>query len=306
LDIEESPGQKTMAITAEVIMVCRKIALSAEQIRQFNQDGFLIIEHLLDEQMVAQLRARFEPLFAGEFDTGIYPDEWYWREGLSLPDVTRHMGNAWKSDQTIARLALSAEIGRLSATLAGWAGARLGQDTIWWKTPAAKEIALHQDSTYISFLDPPEMMSCWITLDDTSRDAGTIEYARGSHKWPLVEKPGDFHAPERSYRATMEQAAAAVGVTTPEIVHVEAPAGSCVFHHGNIWHGSGRNTRTDKVRRSIGIHTLSAETKFRPTGAGYIYGRYQRVGDLTMDESFFPILWTRNGYRSPFLAPAED
>jgi phytanoyl-CoA hydroxylase len=106
LDIEESSGQKTMAITAEEIMVCRKIALSEEQIRQFNQDGFLIIEHFLDEQKVAQLRARFEPLFAGEFDTGIYPDEWYWREGLSLPDVTRHMGNAWKSDQTIARLAL--------------------------------------------------------------------------------------------------------------------------------------------------------------------------------------------------------
>ena len=36
-----------MAITAEVIMVCRKIALSEGQIRQFNQDGFLIIEHFL-------------------------------------------------------------------------------------------------------------------------------------------------------------------------------------------------------------------------------------------------------------------
>jgi phytanoyl-CoA hydroxylase len=282
-------------------MTCREVSLTEEQVFQFNQNGFLIIENLIDEETVGRLRARFELLFAGEFETGIYPDEWYWREGLSLPDVTRHMANAWKSDLTIARLALSSEIGRLTATLAGWAGARLGQDTIWWKTYGAKEIALHQDSTYVSFLDPPEMMSCWIALDDTSRDAGTIEYVRGSHKWPLVEKPGDFHAPARGYRLTMEQAAAAVGVTAPEIVHVEISAGSCVLHHGNTWHGSGRNLRPDKVRRSIGVHTLSSETRFRSSGAGYIYGRYKRAGDISMDESFFPILWARNGYRSPHI-----
>jgi len=34
----------------------------------------------------------------------------------------------------------------------------------------------------------------------------------------------------------------------------------------------------------------------------YIYSRYRRADDLTMDESFFPILWTQDGYRTPFLA----
>ena len=55
------------------------------------------------------MRDRFPRVFAGKFDTGIYPDEWYWREGMSLPDVTRHMGNAWKSDLTIAKLVAVAE-----------------------------------------------------------------------------------------------------------------------------------------------------------------------------------------------------
>ncbi len=283
-------------------MSYESLQLSEEQISRFHQDGFLVFEKLIDAELVARLVNRIDPLFSGEFETGIYPDEWYWRPGLSLPDVTREMCNVWKSDLAIASVVLSAELGRLSATLAGWRGARIGQDSLWMKPSGGKEVALHQDATYISYIDPPMMMTCWIALDDTSADAGTIEYAKGSHKWPLCEQAGDFHAPAKNYRSGMEQAAAQVGIANAEVVQVEIPAGGCVFHHGNMWHGSGRNMRTDKIRRSLAVHTLSSDACFQPTGAGYIYGRYKRIGDTTMDESFFPILWTRDGYRTPFLA----
>ena len=173
----------------------------------------------------------------------------------------------------------------------GRSAAGAGYDLV--ENPAAKEIALHQDSTYISFLDPPEMMSCWITLDDTSRRRRDHRIravhinGRWSRSRAIFMRPSEATAPQWN-RPPLRSA------SQPRKSRLrQAPAGSCVFHHGNIWHGSSPNTRTDKVRRSIRIHTLSAETKFRPAGAGYIYGRYQRVGDLTMDESFFPILWTQ-------------
>ncbi|MBF2000070.1 MAG: phytanoyl-CoA dioxygenase family protein [Synechococcales cyanobacterium M58_A2018_015] len=271
------------------------------QIQQFQADGFLVIERFLDADWVARLVSKIEPLFAGHFETGMYPDEWYWRPGLSLPDVTREMCNVWKCDRTVASVVLSAEIGRISALLAGWPGARIGQDSLWFKPAGGKAVALHQDATYISYIDPPEMITCWIALDDTHRDTGTIEYVRGSHRWELVTEIGDFHAPEHDYRATMMRAAAKAGLANPDIVPVEIPAGGCVFHHGWMWHGSGPNQRTDRVRRSLGIHTLSSAAQFRDTQPGYIYGRYKRIGDSTMDESFFPILWTRDGYRSPHL-----
>lgn len=283
-------------------MTFASIQLTEKQISRFRAAGFLVSEKLIDSELVTQLVDRIEPLFAGQFETGIYPDEWYWRPGLSLPDVTREMCNVWKSDLTVASVVLSTEIGRLSAILAGWPGARIGQDSLWLKPAGGKEVALHQDSTYISYISPPEMITCWIALDNTSADAGTIEYVKGSHKWPLCEQLGDFHAPDRNYHSAMEQAAAQVGVSAPEIVKIEIPAGGCVFQHGKTWHGSGKNTRSDKIRRSIGIHTLSSDACFQPTGAGYIYGRYKRHDDTTMDENFFPILWTRDGYRTPFLA----
>ena len=70
--------------------------VTSEQIAQFQRDGYLVLKDFIPLPLAITLRDRFDKLFAGEFDTGIYPDEWYWREGMSLPDVTRHMANLWK------------------------------------------------------------------------------------------------------------------------------------------------------------------------------------------------------------------
>jgi phytanoyl-CoA hydroxylase len=274
--------------------------LGDDDIARFRRDGFLIVERFLSEDRVASLRESFPKLFAGQFDTGIYPDEWYWREGMSLPDVTRHMANAWKADLTIAKLALSVDIGRAAAKLAGWSGARLGQDTIWWKVPKTKPIAHHQDSSFMDFLNPSATVTCWVTLDDTHPDAGTLEYAPGSHLWPLTPLPESFHG-QGDYRAQMTAAARAAGVTAPEPFAIAVPAGSCVFHAGEVWHGSGPNTTGDRMRRAVGVHLIPEDAEFSDRPGGYIYRRYQRTGDPLLDESFFPVLWSQAGRRTQWI-----
>lgn len=274
--------------------------INADEIARFRRDGFLVVEGLLLDERIAALRKRFPKIFAGEFDTGIYPDEWYWREGMSLPDVTRHMGNAWKSDLTIAKLALSADIGRAASRLTGWPGVRIAQDTIWWKPPHTKAISHHQDSSFMASFSPPKTVTCWVVLDDTARDAGTVEYVPGSHLWPITPIPEGFHAPH-DYRATMKHAAKEAGIDPPEPVLIEVPAGSCVFHAGEIWHGSGPNTSEDRMRRSIGVHMVQRDATFSDRPGGYIFRRYQRTGDPTPDESFFPILWSEDGRRTAWI-----
>lgn len=269
-------------------------------VARFRRDGFLVVERILSPDRIAALRDRFPLVFAGRFDTGIYPDEWYWREGMSLPDVTRHMANAWKADLAIARLALSADLGRAAALLAGWSGTRLGQDTLWWKAPRTKPVTFHQDTSFLDVLDPQQTLTCWVTLDDTHRDAGTLEYVPGSHLWPLTPIPEGFHAPE-DYRAHMRAAAAAAGITPPDPVLIEVPAGSCVFHAGEIWHGSGPNRTDDRMRRSIGVHVIPEQARFSDRPGGYIYRRYQRTGDPVMDESYFPVLWSGGGHRTGWI-----
>ncbi len=280
-------------------------AIGRSERDRFERDGFLIVEKVLAAERVEALRARFPRIFAGRFDTGIYPDEWHWREGMSLPGVTRHMANAWKADLTIAALALSADIGRAAAFLSGWDGARLGQDTIWWKPPGTEAVALHQDSSFMDFLDPARSTTCWVTLDDTQRKAGTLEYVPGSHHWPLTPIPEDFHAPD-DYRALMRHAAREAGVEPPEPMAIEVPAGSIVFHAGEIWHGSGPNRSSSlgdegQTRRSIGLHMLPTDVRFSGRPGGYIYRRYQRTDDPALDESFFPFLWTACGRRTQWI-----
>jgi ectoine hydroxylase-related dioxygenase (phytanoyl-CoA dioxygenase family) len=277
------------------------VALSEAQIARFNDDGFLILERLIDPADAARVADRFEPLFRGKFETGLYPDEWNWREGRDAPDLARQICNGWKSDYTVASLVLRAEIGRLCATLAGWPGARLAQDNIIWKPPGARPLGFHQDDSYNGWIDVParpHMLTCWIALDATSAAGGTIEYVRGSHKWPVSPPIKQFHAPA-DYRKELMDAAVQVGLK-PELVPVEVPPGGCAFHHGGTWHGSDSN-RADRPRRSAVAHCMSSVARFHPTKVSYIYSRYKRPGDTAMDEGFFPVLWRQDGYRTAFL-----
>ena len=56
--------------------------LSDEQVEGFHRDGFLIVEEgFISERAIELLRERFGRLFAGEYATGIQPDEVNWRAG---------------------------------------------------------------------------------------------------------------------------------------------------------------------------------------------------------------------------------
>lgn len=272
---------------------------TADQLELFQRDGFVVVEEgFVDDETVELLGERFEPLFAGRYETGIRPDEVNWVPGRDPEDRTRQICNGWKADRPIAAQVLSERTGRLAAELIGWDGVRLVQDNVIWKPPGAKSLGMHQDGSYLDYLVPPEMITCWIALDDTSAESGTITYAAGSHRWPRSpENRGEFHAPA-DWLAPVERA------RPPDeelrLVPLVVRAGGAAFHHYNTFHGSGPNTGTVH-RRSVISHLGRADTRFHPEHVDPTYSRYRRAGDLTMDESFFPIVWTREGYRTGWL-----
>ncbi len=273
--------------------------LTSSKIEAFRENGFVIIERALDAGMIERARARFEPLFQGLFETGLQPDEWHWRPGSGAADATRQICNGWKADRTIASIVLREAIGRACATLRGWPGTRLNQDNVIWKPPGARPLGFHQDDSYQDWIIPNEMMTFWITLDDTAADRGTIEYARGSHRWPLSPPIRQFHAPDDPL-ADLMVAATAAGVAEPEIVPIEVRAGDAVLHHGRCWHGS-RDNRGVMPRRSVIAHCMSSEARFHPSNNSPVYSRYRRHGSDAMDESFFPILWRQDGHRTAWI-----
>jgi ectoine hydroxylase-related dioxygenase (phytanoyl-CoA dioxygenase family) len=275
------------------------VAITEEKIATFRADGFVVVDQIIDPRIAAEVADRYSDLFAGTFETGLLPDEWNWKPGRDPEDRTRQICNAWKSDRLIASVVLDPAIGRACAALGGWTGTRLSQDNVLWKPPGAKALGYHQDSSYEQWADPPDWVSCWIALDDTTAEGGTVEYVRGSHLWPHSGMIEQFHAPA-NYRKELDEAARDAGVAEPEIVKIVVPRGGGVFHQGWTWHGSGIN-KGERPRRSLVAHCMSARTKFHPTITGAIYSRYKRFDDLTMDESFFPITWESEGGRSAFI-----
>ncbi|MDG2427498.1 MAG: phytanoyl-CoA dioxygenase family protein [Acidimicrobiales bacterium] len=274
----------------------------------FHTDGFAVVDRLVSPELIDPLRERFERLFRGGFETGVPPDEINWQEGLADPTLTRQICNAWKADRLVATVVLSARLGESLARLAGWPGARIIQDNLLWKPPGARSVGFHRDNAYLAWYRPQQMATCWIALDQTSSETGTVSFVQGSHRWATDGDPAmEFHAPA-DYRAPMEEAAAAEGVR-PEIVPVEVPAGGGSFHHGWTWHGSDVN-RSNVHRRVLVLHCASSEARFhRPgfgVGNGPIYSRYAHSDDDVMDEAHFPVLWTASGHRTSGLDSLTD
>ncbi len=280
----------------------RKFEITKTQTEQFHRDGVALLDRLVTAQEVTELQNHFECLFRGEFETGTMPDEVNWQEGESDPNLTRQICNGWRADRTIARTVLREDIAEAIASLMGWSGTRMMQDNVIWKPVGALSLNYHQDNAYLEWLDPGEICTVWIALDDIDTENGTMELVRGSHRWGLVEPEGNFHNPD-DYQAPMRKRALQLGLT-PDILHIKVPAGYGSVHHGMTWHGSGPN-HGNTPRRSLVIHAMPAESYFRrdgfSKGNGPVYSRYARIKSDEMDENYFPILWRDDGYRTADL-----
>mmetsp|Transcript_28867 Transcript_28867/g.93047 ORF Transcript_28867/g.93047 Transcript_28867/m.93047 type:complete len:117 (+) Transcript_28867:11-361(+) len=90
---------------------------------KYERDGFVKVRNVLSKRECEEIRTAFAALFSGDFDSGVYPDEWHWRQGISREDAVREIVNSWKSSDVVARVALSERIGKLVCDLVGWDGA---------------------------------------------------------------------------------------------------------------------------------------------------------------------------------------
>ena len=111
--------------------------LSDKDQASFDQNGYIIINKFINNDLVEIIKNRFEPIFRGEFATGIEPDEWNWKERRDPNDHTRQICNAWKCDNIIKEIVCHQTIGKICATLMDWNGARLILDNLLWKIPGS-------------------------------------------------------------------------------------------------------------------------------------------------------------------------
>jgi len=113
---------------------------------------------------------------------------------------------------------------------------RLVEDQVFYK-PArhGAPLAFHHDNVYYGFPDP-QIVTCWIALDDATPQNGCLQILPGSHRAEIEHRgiPGSIIR-----EAVFDHAG---------LVEVTAKAGDLVIIDGLTVHGSGPNT-TDTPRR---------------------------------------------------------
>ena len=146
-------------------------------------------------------------------------------------------------------------------------------------------VAWHQDYSYWTRTQPMAHLTCWIGLDDSTRDNGCLLYVPGSHRWPLLPVTG-LAGDMEAIRAVLndEQWRQFQNPAT-----IELKKGECSFHHPLMVHGSYAN-RTDRPRRATVINVIRDGVK-SASNEPPLAGVPPVPTGQSMGGQFFPLLF---------------
>jgi phytanoyl-CoA hydroxylase len=154
--------------------------LTPQQIRQFHEDGYLVVRGMFSPEEVRELRDTFMALHAAapigkyyiratEEEAGGDPLKLYPR--VMHPHRFNDLSMRWMLDPRIAA-ALTDLFGEEPLA---------AQSMFYFKPPGAKGQALHQDNFYLR-VNPGTCIAAWIAVDPAVRENGGLVVVPGSNK----------------------------------------------------------------------------------------------------------------------------
>jgi len=145
-------------------------------------------------------------------------------------------------------------------------------------------VAWHQDYSYWTRTKPMQHLTCWIGLDDATRDNGCVCYIPGSHRWDLLPITGLAGDMQAIHTVLSEEQRRKFNP-----VFAELKAGEAVFHHPLMIHGSYEN-RTDRPRRATVINAFLDGTR-SDSDQSLLEGVPPVPKGQRMNGPFFPLLF---------------
>lgn len=230
-----------------------------EQVASFWDDGFVVVPDLLSQEEVQALNRRTDEILAG---TAAFPKQFVHLEpeqsqsAVALIDpalVVRKISNLTTRDSQFGQLLKHPNVLSTVTAILG-PDVKLLNDQMLCK-PARYGSAkpYHQDSPYWP-IEPMELLTMWIALDDATPENGCLRYLKGSHKQgplPHDEKLGHHRMPE-GWRNLPG---------SPEEVLVPIPAGSAICHHSLVLHETAPNTSWNR-RRGLSVVFMRASSRW--------------------------------------------
>src|SRR4029078_9053223 len=219
--------------------------LSDEQIEFFHEFGYLKGIRMLSDEQVDILREELAKLMDPQQPGPELFYEYHSNESADPSTVLFHALGAWRIAAGFHDLLWNPRFTVPASQLLG-GPVRFWHDQLFCKPPHHRGVvAGHQEYSYWTRTTPMAHLSCWIGLDDSTRENGCVHYVPGSHRWNLL--------PRADFANDMD---AILDSLTPEQkrdfkpVAIELKKGECSFHHPLMVHGSYEN-QTDRSRRAV-------------------------------------------------------
>lgn len=227
-------------------------AVTAEQVGQFREQGFLAIPRLVDDAVVARLREGYDQFLSGEIGG---------EDNRLIGGVARQVMYPHRHHPYFANNPARDAARQLAETVSG-CEVEFFYDMLISKEPGnTNPTVWHQDFAYFEVpftpagrRSPNEMMQFWLALDDVDETTGCMHFVPRSHEQPLREHyvfAGDPEGENRMLGTDDYDEAAAVPCPLS--------AGGCTIHFDGTLHYTGGNHSIDRMRRAYIF-------SFRPVG----------------------------------------
>jgi ectoine hydroxylase-related dioxygenase (phytanoyl-CoA dioxygenase family) len=282
--------------------------LNESQLAEFERNGFLKGSVVLSDDEVEALREELNDVMEGKsvkkpiLNHNLLGDEESNKESSSLYENMKmtanekvvQIVNIWMASDAFFRHAANKTICEEVAQLCGTDTLRIWHDQIQYKPPiTGGPTAWHQDHPLWPIIQPADLVSAWVALDDAVIENGCMWMVPGSHKWGNHQKHLASDNEFMPYHRHPELLPEGADV---KAVPFEIKKGQVGYHHSLTWHGSPNN-RSELKRRAIAVHYMPGHTRYEPS-SDHVMLSYVTVnkGDIMQGEHF-PVVYAPAGVR---------
>lgn len=244
--------------------------LSEAQMKEFNERGFLKGDIVLGDAEVELLREELELVMSGKsvkkpvLNRNLLEGDSEYGMSMSQTSTVVQIVNIWMASDAFLKHAENPQLCEEVAQLTGSSELRIWHDQIQYKPPVTGgPTGWHQDHPAWPIIQPADLVSAWVALDDAVIENGCMWMVPGSHKW------GDqslYLASTPDFKAYHKQPELLPNGTKVESVPFEIKKGQVGYHHCLTWHGSPHN-KSDRKRRAIAVHYMPGHTRYEPNGS---------------------------------------
>ena len=240
-----------------------RVCVPERAIARFRQDGVVVIDNLVDEAGVEQLKQQAtqiakaaDPATAAwgritvQVEPAVVSGEVQPNPG-DLAQSVRKLAHLAFHDSVFERHARRPAILDVIEALMGTPDLKLYQDQLFMK-PAivGSRQSVHQDQPLGFHIEPVDLMvTAWLALDASTVATGAVRMMPGTHRKGVVTEEEKEAA----------ESASLAGKATEWAIELEP--GSVSFHHGHLLHSSRANL-SPMSRWGLATHYVSAHCRF--------------------------------------------